>query len=670
MSLNPFDTSGFPPRWYCGPAWSEEPLWGWIHVVSDVVIWLSYISIPAAALFALRKRGDVPLRGIVALFAAFVIACGFTHLIEAMIFWWPIYRLSALMKLATAIISAATVLVLIKTIPQIISLRSPAQLEDELDIHTGRLDQLNTLLGVDPDDLDGVERFAFERTQLRLALEGGKMGAWFWDFETQKVTSSEEQASLIGLTDEELESVDAFMNRVHSEDRGDVERSLQEAIAGDGIYDQRFRFRHGNGKEMWLGGRGQVLKDASGKPRALVGVNWDTTADQELQEELERQRLLADSANAAKGDFLANVSHEIRTPLTAILGCADVLFPMVDEGRPVELLNTIRRQGELLHRLLNDVLDLSKVEAGQLEIQPESCDVRQIVGDIRSLLNPMAAEKGIELQANVGPRVPPMIKADPLRVRQVLLNLATNAIKFTEAGSVSVAAEAAVEDGELIGLTMIVEDTGPGIPPDQISRVFAPFEQLDGSNTRQVGGTGLGLSISDHLVELMGGSMDVESTVGQGTRFAMRIPVEEVETQTLKPVEKDVAPITQPLPLKVLVAEDTDVLQFVIKSTLTPVVDELVLVDNGKLAVEAVVDASMKNSPFDAVLMDIQMPVMDGLDATRKLRADGYDLPIYALTAAAMTADMQKSVAAGCTGHLSKPIDVAAVTEALKSCVR
>ena len=413
-----------------------------------------------------------------------------------------------------------------------------------------------------------------------------------------------------------------------------------------------------------------MLRDAAGQPRALVGVNWDTTADHELQVELERQRALADSANAAKGDFLANVSHEIRTPLTAILGCADVLFPLVEEGRPVELLNTIRRQGELLHRLLNDVLDISKVEAGQLEVHPEPCNIRQIVGDIRSLLNPMASEKGIELHANIDQLVPRVVKADPLRVRQVLLNLATNAIKFTERGSVSVEVQAAIEEGETIGLMMTVEDTGPGIPPDQLARVFAPFEQLDTSSTRLVGGTGLGLSISDQLVELMGGSMDVESTVGQGTRFAMRIPVDELEGE---PEESDLVrgvDVDLPLPLKVLVAEDTDVLRFVIESTLGPAVEELVLVENGKEAVEAVVRASERQIPFDVVLMDIQMPVMDGLDATRKLRAEGYDLPIYALTAAAMTADMQKSVVAGCTGHLSKPIDIATVINALRSCVR
>ena len=200
MSLNPFDTTGFPPRWYCGPAWGEEPLWGWVHIVSDIVIWLSYMAIPAAALLALKKRGDVPIRGIVALFATFVLACGFSHLIEALIFWWPAYRLSGLVKLVTAIVSAATVILLVRTIPQIIKLRSPTQLEHELKTRTGRLDQINTLLGVDPDDLDAVERFAFERTQLRLALEGGKMGAWFWDFETQKVNYSEEQTRLVGLS--------------------------------------------------------------------------------------------------------------------------------------------------------------------------------------------------------------------------------------------------------------------------------------------------------------------------------------------------------------------------------------------------------------------------------------------------------------------------------------
>lgn len=675
MSLNPLDTSGFPPRWFCGPAWSDEPAWGWIHIVSDIIIWLSYLSIPAVLLFAARKRGDIPVKGIVGLFAAFVVACGFTHLIEAIIFWWPVYRLAAVAKVITAAVSVATVVALVRVFPLALKLRSPAQLEHELEAQQTQLSSINRVLGVDPGDLEGLERFAFERTQLRLALEGGRMGAWFWDIQSNRVDSSDEQAELLKLSLDELTTVDAFLDRVHPNDLPALQESLDRAIKDEGVYDHRFRFRNGDDEEVWLGGRGQVLRDKAGEPRVLVGVNWDATVDQQIRAELERQRSFADAASRSKGEFLANVSHEIRTPLTAILGCADLLFTKVRDEEASHLLETIRRQGTLLQRLLNDVLDISKIEAGELSVRTEPVDLRQIAADVRSLMDPLASEKSLELRTSIDPALPEQLTTDPVRVRQILLNLVSNGIKFTEKGSVDVQIQNAQEDGETIAVTIMVSDTGPGIPGDQIGRLFSPFEQLDTSNTRTVGGTGLGLTIVDRLVELLGGVMEVESDVGVGTTFIIRLPVGMPDQPATAVGDNESQDASQAvkrmqLPISLLVAEDTDALQFVLQKTLEPIVEAITFVGNGEEAVNAVRAAEIRNDQFDAILMDIQMPVMDGLDATRLLREEGYEVPIFALTAAAMSDDTQRSLAAGCSGHLVKPIDQRSLYDALASCVK
>lgn len=669
MSINPLDTSGFPPRWYCGPAWSEEPTWGWIHIVSDVVIWLSYLSIPAIVLTAVKKRGDIPVRGVVGLFAAFVVACGFTHLIEAIIFWWPAYRLSAVVKLFTAVVSVVTAIALVRVFPQALQLRSPRQLETELASREKTLSSINQVLGVDPTDLDGFERFAFERMQLRLALEGGKMGAWFWDIQSDRLDTSEEQRELLKLDGEELASVEKFMERVDPDDLPGLQASIDRALTGQETYDHRFRFRNGNNETIWLGGRGQLLMDDAGKPRALVGVNWDATIDQQIREELTRQKAYADAASRSKGEFLANVSHEIRTPLTAILGCADLLFPKLQDEDASRLLETIRRQGTLLQGLLNDVLDLSKIEAGELHLKHERVHLRQIASDIESLMSPLAIQKQIQLETVVDDELPDAVFTDPIRVRQILLNLVSNAIKFTDSGTVVQQVRGVKEDGEIVAAEIIVSDTGAGIPEDQLSRIFAPFEQLDTSNTRLFGGTGLGLSIADRLVDLLGGIMEVESKVGVGTTFVIRLPVEVDNAGTdREPTREPTLDSTQSLqrlPLNVLVVEDTDTIQFVLERMLEPIVDSFTLVENGQAAVNIATQTPGRG--FDVILMDLQMPVMDGFDATRLLRERGYSRPIFALSAAAMADDSERAIAAGCNKHLTKPIDQRTLYAALKS---
>jgi CheY-like chemotaxis protein len=359
------------------------------------------------------------------------------------------------------------------------------------------------------------------------------------------------------------------------------------------------------------------------------------------------------------------MSHEIRTPLTAILGCADSLFRQLDDPDPKDVVRMIRDQGHLLLGILNDVLDLSKIEAGKLEINIEACDPVRILGDVHSLMHSQAIEKGIELRTTYLTRIPERIRTDPLRLRQILLNIVSNAIKFTEKGCIEMQASCLVNQGE-VTLQIAVEDTGIGIPADRLKSIFEAFTQGKSLSKSRSPGTGLGLTICDKLVQMLGGVIKVTSQVGKGSRFVVELPAGELDASLMKDPEE----VTRTaalrdshmtldtfIPCRVLIAEDTRAIQFMMSRMLADVVTSLTVVENGELVLSAVETAARAGKPFDIILMDMQMPIMNGFDATRKLRDRGYTLPVIALTAGAMAGDREECLAAGCTDYLPKPID-------------
>ncbi len=383
----------------------------------------------------------------------------------------------------------------------------------------------------------------------------------------------------------------------------------------------------------------------------------DALAQAKIQEQA------AEAANMAKSTFLATMSHEIRTPLNGVLGMAQVMAR--DEMSLVqrERLDVIRQSGEALTALLNNVLDLSKIEAGQMEVEAIAFDLAALVGSARSAFATLAADKGLELKLDIAPSACGVFEGDPTRLRQVIYNLVANAVKFTDQGGVTLGAEAGPE-----GVRIWVADTGPGLDEAQQARLFARFAQLDASTTRRHGGTGLGLAISHELCALMGGTLGVVSTPGSGSVFTLVLPLPrlaEAEPQAcLQPVEPDSGALGQ---LRVLAAEDNSVNQVVLRALLAPLGIEPVMVGDGAAAL-----AACETGGWDLVLMDVRMPVMDGLTATREIRAreqaqSRRRTPIIGLSADAMAHQVDELLAAGMDHHVSKPIDVSRLYGALEA---
>ncbi|TWT88329.1 Autoinducer 2 sensor kinase/phosphatase LuxQ [Pseudobythopirellula maris] len=671
-----FDTDGFPARWFCGTAWQDEPWLGWMHIIADLATAVAYTAIPVMMIFALRKTKQIPEPRLLMLFAVFILACGSVHLIEAIIFWTPVYRLSAVAKSVTAIASLGTVAVLAVRLPRLLALRSPEVLESLVRDRTQRL-----------EDTAG---------RLELVLSAGAMGAWDWNLETNRIVLDEAEIELTGLSgdpvgevgNQELD-ISAFFDIIHADDHEELDAALRESIDHGVPYEHSFRITTPQGVEKWIAGRGRLIVEP-GEPRRLVGVNYDVTAIKQSEGELAEARRLAEAASEAKSRFLANTSHEIRTPLTAMLGCAESLVRESPDETTTETATVIKRQGELLLRILNDVLDLSKIEAGRMTLRRKTCDLRAMFEDIHSLLEPQAEAKGLALSVEVDPNATHSLRTDPVRVRQVLLNLASNAVKFTEKGSVSICAEeAAAEEGLAEGLSdgpqqdpdaeqqrwlrLRVSDTGPGIPEEHQQAVFEAFHQSDAAIGPDGAsrGTGLGLTIAARLARMLGGRLDLNSRLGEGAEFTFWLPLVEA---TPKGGSSDKAGAARANGAdspqrrgRILVAEDTPSIQFLLRKILTPHATRLDVVGDGQAAVDAARSARDAGQPHDAILLDMTMPILGGHEAAQILRSEGFSTPIIALTAGAMVGDRERCLAAGCTEYLAKPLDWDALEAAVQT---
>ena len=393
------------------------------------------------------------------------------------------------------------------------------------------------------------------------------------------------------------------------------------------------------------------------QPLHLVTLGEDVTERRESAIALKRALADAEDANKAKSEFLANMSHEIRTPLNGIVAGADMLARCDLDPRAQELVQIIASSGATLERLLSDILDLARIEAGRIAIEDTTFQLGELIRTTASLARLQADEKGVAMKVEVEPVVDRGFEGDPYRIRQVLLNLLSNAVKFTERGSVTVRAE----PGPL-GVRVTVRDTGIGFRPEMKEQLFGRFHQADGSITRRFGGTGLGMTISRQLTELMGGSLDAESREGEGASFWFDLPLVAAEALA----EDEAAPSAEApdRPLRVLLADDHPTNRKVVELMLADMA-EVVSVENGAEALMA-----LGTDVFDVVLMDMQMPVMDGLEATRRIReteaaCGRAPTPIVMLTANALPEHVAASHAAGADHHLEKPVTLAGLLEAM-----
>jgi PAS domain S-box-containing protein len=414
-----------------------------------------------------------------------------------------------------------------------------------------------------------------------------------------------------------------------------------------------------SGRSRWVSAYAHPIKAENGQVREVMLIHHDVTDQIEAQSQLRNAKEAAEAASRMKSSFLANMSHEIRTPLGAILGFTELLkLDGISAKERKEYLDIIDRSGRSLTQILNDVLDLSQVEAGSVKIENAVISIQNVIAEVVNLLGVEKRKRGLFLKVEIAPDAPDFVCTDAIRLKQILINLVGNALKFTLQGGVTIQLNAPKKDSPL---TIAVRDTGIGIPPELWDRLFHPFSQVDSSNTRQFGGTGLGLALCRRLAQLLGGDVVLsESVPGEGSTFVLQLPAHagmdgegsypsgrhEVRGGTAR------QPGRQFDGLHLLIVDDSADNRLLMARLLE---DQGATVDQAADGGQAIAKSGEKH--FDLILMDIQMRVMDGFDATRELRRRGFTKPIIAVTAHAMMEDIQQSLDAGCTDHLPKPID-------------
>jgi len=484
-----------------------------------------------------------------------------------------------------------------------------------------------------------------------------------------------------GSSREELLGV-TFGDYLHPGDAEDTNKAIQEMTRSkQPLKGLKNRQRTPNGWRTveW---NSTLVLDQAGNYVGVQATGRDVTEREQMEQDLKdtaaalelanktlaQYNETANAANRAKSAFLANMSHEIRTPMTAIIGFADMLLEKVEKEDNLAAVSTIKRNGEQLLELINDILDLSKIEAGKLDVMPASCSPVKVVAGVASLMRLRAETKNLPLEIEYLGAIPETIQCDHTRLRQILINLTGNAIKFTETGSVRLVTRLVHGMGRPPCLRFDVVDTGIGLTQEQIPDLFQPFTQADSSTAREFGGTGLGLAISKRLAEMLGGDITVSSSLGQGSTFSLTVETgpldgvsmldnpEEAVTENRQKVDPRVAHKVK-LNGRILLAEDGSDNQRLIMFILKEAGAEVTLAENGQIAYDQALAAEEEGNPFEVILMDMQMPVMDGCTATRKLREAEYTGSIIALTANVMIGDKDKCREAGCDDYLAKPID-------------
>ncbi|MEI6986284.1 MAG: ATP-binding protein [Rhodospirillaceae bacterium] len=470
-------------------------------------------------------------------------------------------------------------------------------------------------------------------------------------------------ANLLGLSVNDIighRSDDLFPVEIAA----DVNRSDQRAYQSrePDSYDFVWVFGNTGGRHFRVYKAPYARSD--GSLGGLIGIVLDISSDFQREESLRQAEMSAIQANLAKSQFLAMMSHEIRTPITGVLGMADLLRRTPLNEEQIGYLDTLAGSTKTLLTILNDILDISKIEAGKVVFEEVDFDLREAVNNTISMFNENAVSKGLALTHELDDDLPKHVIGDPTRVKQILFNLSGNAIKFTETGGVHVRVSIERHDDITLTLLVEVEDTGIGMTPDQIPHLFKPFSQLGASTTRRFGGTGLGLVITKRLVELMGGTIGVDSEPGKGTTFWFSLPLRVASDHAISIAEDAVPPApTVVRSLHILLAEDNRINQMLVRSMLQKLGHTVAVADNGRVAV-----AMLAAEEFDAVLMDMQMPEMDGEEATRVIRVmppPKGRLPILALTADAMVEHRERYLAAGVNDLVPKPIDWQVLSDAL-----
>jgi PAS domain S-box-containing protein len=517
---------------------------------------------------------------------------------------------------------------------------------------------------------EAEERLQTSEARYALAVRGTSDGLWEWDVVNDAIYLSPRYLELRDYTGADaFRTVGGFLASVHPDDRARVQAAINGHLQQRAPYDIELRLRMGGGEYRWFRDRCQAEWDASGTATRVAGAISDIAEQKQAAEALLVAKQQAEAANRAKSQFVANMSHEIRTPLNGITGSAQLLHLTTLTPAQREYVDAIATSSEALLALINDVLELSKIEAMQVELEQMPFGLSSCISDVLRSQGSLVQSKGLQVDVDVDARVPATLVGDSRRLRQILLNLIGNAIKFTDAGRIRVSAVLREQREDIAVLSIAVADTGIGIAPEMQQKIFAPFVQADASTARRYGGTGLGLAISSRLAELMGGAIDVESSVGKGSTFTLQVPFVVSGGAAVAPSKlHDVAGVRwQGPPLRVLVVDDLQLNRLIANRLLEWQGHVVVEAKDGAEAVDLTAQ-----QVFDAVLMDIQMPGMTGVEATRRIRlremTSGRHLPVIALTAHALQEERDQILLEGFDGYIAKPMQLDTLLDELRRC--
>jgi len=524
--------------------------------------------------------------------------------------------------------------------------------------------------------------------QLSLSAKAGGVAFWEYDVINNKLHWDDQMYLLYGVLPDTFENVyQAWEAVLHPDDVVRVNEDVRKALSDEKEYELDFRVVWPDCSIHTISAAGKVQRDTAGQAVRMIGVNWDITRAKQAEEairlisrqvkeknsELNAALIATEQANAAKSQFLSNMSHEIRTPLNAIIGFSALLLNISLPPRQNDYVGKIHSAGELLLNIINDILDFSKVDARQLKMEQIAFRPAIIIDNVISMVEQKAREKGLSLPVDTSTEIATYLIGDPHRLTQIMVNLLGNAIKFTDCGEVALTLELLKQDVGRQQIRFSIRDTGIGLSAEQIGKLFQPFTQADESTTRRFGGTGLGLSICKQLVELMDGEIWCESIPGQGSTFRFTAwfgvgQASEVEQFTYDGALslREMSTTFDFSKFHILLVEDNEVNQQLAIELLRDTGIVVEVASNGSDAVALVTGGT---SVFDLVLMDIQMPVMDGYEATRLIRADNRfaTLPIIAMTAHALLTEQQKILQSGMDAHITKPIDARAMLRVIGS---
>ena len=524
------------------------------------------------------------------------------------------------------------------------------------------------IIASDVTDLQQARNRAEEsERQLRYVLEATGEGIWDWDLRDDSLSNNARWCEMLGFPPDELQHhLSDFAGCLFDEDRPAVMNAIESCLAGQASYRHEHRMQRLDGEVIWVLDRGDVVaRDEQGKPLRMVGSIADISSRKQAEMALQAAKEEAETANRSKSEFLAAMSHEIRTPMNGMLGMVELLQTTDLNKDQRHFTDTIVQSGSHLLGVIEDILDFSRIEAQHLELAREIFNLQEIAREMSALFEDQAQRKQLSLQTHVDPALDAPLRGDPHRLRQILINLLGNAIKFTRVGSVILSLECVRQDNDSLLARIEVRDTGIGISEEAQEKVMKAFSQADSSTSRQFGGTGLGLAIASSLVELMGGTLSLRSKPQLGSAFSFEVSFARAsELEITRESDTREKPANNPLHGQVLLVEDHPVNREVASEMLQQLGLQVSTAEDGSLALDM-----LRQQNFDLVLMDLHMPGLNGLETTQRIRAaeaPGEHLPIIALTADVVQNARQRCLDAGMDDYLSKPLTLAELQQVLQ----